>query len=148
MFGTLIFVRLICRYALPFSRTYFLFSRPEDTETFQSDGPRLTVYDISCITLYVRSNKLTHQEGLYCIVEAAATTTFLAHSRPLHNHKFWAPLVSTEPRRLIRSSRPTEIFQPPQQGFFSVLYMPSRSFLEIFFSYSPHTSPHLNSPHT
>jgi hypothetical protein len=24
------------------------------------------------------------------------------------------------PRRLIRSSRPTEIFQPPQQGFFSV----------------------------
>jgi hypothetical protein len=23
-------------------------------------------------------------------------------------------------RRLIRSSRPTEIFQPPQQGFFSV----------------------------
>jgi hypothetical protein len=24
------------------------------------------------------------------------------------------------PRRIIRSSRPTEIFQPPQQGFFSV----------------------------
>ena len=27
---------------------------------------------------------------------------------------------SCSPRRLIRSSRPTEIFQPPQQGFFSV----------------------------
>jgi len=48
---------------IPFSRTYyFLFSRP-DTETFQSDGLRLTVFDILFITLYVRSNKLTHLEG-------------------------------------------------------------------------------------
>ncbi len=29
-------------------------------------------------------------------------------------------LLWTYPRRLIRSSSPTEIFQPPQQGFFSV----------------------------
>jgi hypothetical protein len=48
---------------IPFFRTYFLFSRPEDTETFKSDGPRHTVFDISYITLYVRSNKLTHREG-------------------------------------------------------------------------------------
>jgi hypothetical protein len=25
-----------------------------------------------------------------------------------------------DPRRILRSSRPQEIFQPPQQGFFSV----------------------------
>ncbi len=30
------------------------------------------------------------------------------------------PLLQSSPRRLIRSSRPTEIFQPPKQGFFSV----------------------------
>ncbi len=48
-------------------------------------------------------------------------------------------------RRLLRSSRPQEIFQPPQQGFFSVhaqLQLLGKIFLL-------HTSPHLTPcPHT
>jgi hypothetical protein len=49
-------------------------------------------------------------------------------------------------RRLLRSSRPQEICQPPQQGFFCVRTCPvavSRKYFSAI-----HTSPHLNSPHT
>ncbi len=51
-------------------------------------------------------------------------------------------------RRILRSRRPQEIFQPPQRGFFSVhaLLQLLGYILRLF---TPHlTSPHLNSPHT
>ncbi len=46
--------------------------------------------------------------------------------------------------RLIRSSRPTEIFQPPQQGFFSV-----HAQLQLLGNIFPaiHPTPHLTSTH-
>jgi hypothetical protein len=48
-------------------------------------------------------------------------------------------------RRLIRSSRPTEIFQPPQQGFFSV-HAQLQLLGNIFQLFAPHpTSPQLTS---
>jgi hypothetical protein len=50
-----------------------------------------------------------------------------------------------ESRRLIRSSRPTEIFQPPQQGFFSV-HAQLQLLGNIFQLFTPHpTSPQLTS---
>ncbi len=53
-----------------------------------------------------------------------------------------------DPRRLLlRSSHPTENFQPPQKGFFCV-HAHGCSLSEIFFSYSHLASPHLNSPDT
>ncbi len=55
-------------------------------------------------------------------------------------------VVHLDSRRILRSSRALEIFLPPQQGFFSV--HASCSFLDIFFSYSHLTAPHLNPPHT
>jgi hypothetical protein len=48
-------------------------------------------------------------------------------------------------RRLIRSSRPTEIFQPPQQGFFSV-HAQLQLLGNIFQLFTPHpTLPQLTS---
>ncbi len=48
-------------------------------------------------------------------------------------------------RRLIRSSRPTEIFQPPQQGFFSV-HAQLKLLGNIFQLFTPHpSSPQLTS---
>ncbi len=48
-------------------------------------------------------------------------------------------------RRLIRSSRPTEIFQPPQQGFFSV-HAQLQLLGNIFQLFTPHpSSPQLTS---
>ncbi|MFO0002550.1 MAG: hypothetical protein ACK559_15585, partial [bacterium] len=47
-------------------------------------------------------------------------------------------------RRLIRSSRPQEIFQPPQQGFFSV-HAQLQVLGNIFFHYSHLTAPQLTS---
>jgi hypothetical protein len=44
-------------------------------------------------------------------------------------------------RRLLRSSRPTEIFQPPQQGFYSV-HAHAVAASQKYFS-AIHTSPHL-----
>ncbi len=41
------------------------------------------------------------------------------------------------PRRLIRSSRPTEIFQPPQQGFLSV-HAQLQLLGKIFQLFTPH----------
>ncbi len=43
----------------------------------------------------------------------------------------------SRPRRLIRSSRPTEIFQPPQQGFFSV-HAQLQLLGKIFKLFTPH----------
>ncbi len=54
-----------------------------------------------------------------------------------------APLL--RPRRLIRSSRPKEIFQPPQQGFFSV-HAQLQLLGNIFQLFTQHpTSPQLTS---
>ncbi len=51
------------------------------------------------------------------------------------------------PRRLLRSSRPPEIFQPPQQGFFSVhAHCPVTASRKDFSAV--HTSPHPTSPQT
>ncbi len=49
-------------------------------------------------------------------------------------------------RRLLRSSRPQEICQPLQQGFFCVRTCPVAASRKYFSAI--HTSPHLNSPHT
>jgi hypothetical protein len=51
------------------------------------------------------------------------------------------PFLWSFPRRILRSSRPQEIFQLPQQEFYSV-----HAQLQLLGNI--HTSPHLNSPHT
>jgi hypothetical protein len=48
------------------------------------------------------------------------------------------------PRRLLRSSRPHEIFQPPQQGFYSV-HAQLQLLGKIFLLFTP--PPHLISTH-
>ncbi len=53
--------------------------------------------------------------------------------------------LDSGPRRLIRSSRPTEIFQPPKRGFFSV-HAQLQLLGNIFQLFAPHlTSPQLTS---
>ena len=57
----------------------------------------------------------------------------------------FANFTLSGPRRLIRSSRPTEIFQPPQQGFFSV-HAQLQLLGNIFQLFTPQpTSPQLTS---
>jgi hypothetical protein len=54
-------------------------------------------------------------------------------------------ITPVTPRRLIRSSRLTEIFQPPQRGFFSV-HAQLQLLENIFQLFTPHfTSPQLTS---
>jgi hypothetical protein len=52
----------------------------------------------------------------------------------------------SEPRRLLRSSRPQEICQPPPRGFFCVRTCPVAASRKYFSAI--HSSPHLNSHHT
>ncbi len=49
-------------------------------------------------------------------------------------------------RRILRSSRPQEICQPPQRGFFCVRTCPVAASRKYFSAI--HTSPHINPPHT
>jgi hypothetical protein len=48
---------------IPFFRTKFCLAAQRTPKCFKAMAPRLTVFDISYITLFARPNKLTHLEG-------------------------------------------------------------------------------------
>ncbi len=82
--------------------------------------------------------------------ETAVSATFQGPRKIVCTYKcfrkFMDKVPMVNPRRLLRSSRPQEICQPPPRGFFCVRTCPVAASRKYFSAI--HTSPHLNSRHT
>ncbi len=110
--------------------------------------PACSVVSFSGTVQRLKNCSMTYSPGK---IEYNCRYFIMTFRTQIHTQKFgkndFHTLQGTmsHPRRLIRSSRPTEIFQPPQQGFFSV-HAQLQLLGNIFQLFTPHpTSPQLTS---